>query len=163
MRRELTTEYQLFAENRAFALRDNFEILTDELKRLAVLPAMDPNDNDTAPEDAILAGAHENSVLYNTAVLLLAADGRCVRSVPDRPEYRGHKFGDRPWFAAARAGDAGPLFRTADEPGLGRTLKIVLPVRRGGVFAGALVGVISFAEDNVIAPALHKNLPPETD
>ena len=35
MRRELTTEYQLFAENRAFALRDNFEILGDELKRLA--------------------------------------------------------------------------------------------------------------------------------
>jgi signal transduction histidine kinase len=163
MRRELTTEYQLFAENRAFALRDNFEILEGELKRMAVLPAMDPNDRDQKPEEAILEGAHENSVLYNTAVLLVAADGRCVRSVPDRPDYRGQRFGDRAWFAAARAGAEGPLFRTADEPGLGRTLKIVLPVRRNGVFAGALVGVIAFAEDNVIAPALHDNLPPQTD
>jgi signal transduction histidine kinase len=163
MRRELTTEYQLFAENRAFALRDNFEILEDELKRMAVLPAMDPNDDNHAPEEAILAGAHENSVLYNTAVLLLAADGRCVRSVPDKPEYRGQKFGDRAWFAAARDGAEGPIFRTADEPGLGRTLKIALPVRRNGAFAGALVGVIAFAEDNVIAPALHDNLPAQTD
>ena len=38
MRRELTTEHQLFAENRAFALRDNFQILEEELKRLALLP-----------------------------------------------------------------------------------------------------------------------------
>jgi signal transduction histidine kinase len=163
MRRELTTEYQLFAENRAFALSNNFEILEDELRRLALLPDMNPGDQDPIPERLILAGAHENSVLYNTAVLLIAADGTCVRSVPDRPEYRGQRFGDRPWFQAARDGSRGPLFRTADEPGLGRTLKIVQPLVREGQFHGALVGVIAFSEDNVIAPALHENLPPETD
>ncbi|HSZ81219.1 MAG TPA: cache domain-containing protein, partial [Polyangia bacterium] len=157
MRRELTTEYQLFAENRAFALRDNFEILGDELKRLAV-------SGDAKPEE-LLAGAHENSVLYNTAVLLLSADGTCLRAVPDLPEYRGERYGERAWFKAARdaAPGSGPLYRTADEPVLGRTLKIVQPLRRAGRFAGALVGVIAFSGENVIAPALHDNLPLETD
>ena len=75
MRRELTTEHQLFAENRAFALRDNFEILEDELKRLALLPTMNAGDADFLQEEQVLAGAHENSVLYNTAVLLLSTGG----------------------------------------------------------------------------------------
>jgi signal transduction histidine kinase len=163
MRRELITEQQLFAENRAFALRDNFEILEDELKRLALLPTMNAGDADFMQEEQVLAGAHENSVLYNTAVLLLTADGKCVRSVPDRPEFRGQAFGERPWFAAARGGAPGPLFRVTDEPGLGRTLKIVQPLVRDKRFAGALVGVIALAEDNLIAPALHDNLPRDTD
>jgi signal transduction histidine kinase len=163
MRRELTTQQQLFAENRAFALRDNFEILEDELKRLALLPTMNAADADLLQEQQILAGAHENSVLYNTAVLLLRADGTCVRSVPDRSEFRGQPFGQRPWFMAARSGAPGPLFRVTDEPGLGRTLKIVQPLMRDKKFAGALVGVIALAEDNLIAPALHDNLPKDTD
>jgi len=163
MRRELTTEHQLFAENRAFALRDNFEILEDELKRLALLPTMNAGDADFLQEEQVLAGAHENSVLYNTAVLLLASDGTCVRSVPDRPEFRGQAFGERPWFTTARGGAPGPLFRVTDEPGLGRTLKIVQPLVRDKKFAGALVGVIALAEDNLIAPALHENLPRDTD
>ena len=130
MRRELTTEHQLFAENRAFALRDNFEILEDELKRLALLPDDERGRRRLLQEEQILAGAHENSVLYNTAVLLLSADGVCVRSVPDRSEFRGKAFGERSWFAAARGGAPGPLFRVTDEPGLGRTLKIVQPLMR---------------------------------
>ncbi|HVT09891.1 MAG TPA: sensor histidine kinase [Polyangia bacterium] len=163
MRRELTTEYQLFAENRAFALRDNFEILEDELKRLALLPEMNPTDADLLQEQQILAGAHAHSVLYNTAVLLLDRNGRCVRSVPDRSAFGGQNFGDRPWFQAVHAGAAGPLFRITDEPALGQTLKIVQPVVRGAVFAGALVGVIALAENNLISPTFHENLPPHTD
>ena len=163
MRRELTTEHQLFAENRAFALRDNFQILEEELKRLALLPEMLTKDADFLAQEKILVGAHENSVLYNTAVLLLSPDGTCVRSVPDRSDFRGRPFGDRSWFLAARNGAPGPLFRATDEPGLGRTLKIVQPVSRGGRFAGALVGVIALGEDNLIAPALHDNLPRDTD
>ncbi len=163
MRRELTTEYQLFAENRAFALRDNFEILEDELKRLALLPEMNPTDPDLLQEQQILASAHAHSVLYNTAVLLLDRDGRCVRSVPDRSEFRGQAFGDRAWFQAVRTGAAGPLFRITDEPALGQTMKIVQPVVRGGGFAGALVGVIALAENNLISPTFHENLPPHTD
>ncbi|HVY40322.1 MAG TPA: sensor histidine kinase [Polyangia bacterium] len=163
MRRELTTEYQLFAENRAFALRDNFEILEDELKRLALLPEMNPTDADLLQEQQILAGAHAHSVLYNTAVLLLDRHGRCVRSVPDRSAFGGQNFGDRPWFQAVRAGAGGPLFRITDEPALGQTLKIVQPVVRGAVFAGALVGVIALAENNLISPTFHENLPPHTD
>ena len=108
MRRELTTEYQLFAENRAFALRDNFEILEDELKRLALLPEMNPADADLLKEAQILAGAHENSVLYNTAVLLLAVDGRCVRSVPDRSEFRGQRSASAPG-SRTRRGRGGAL------------------------------------------------------
>jgi signal transduction histidine kinase len=163
MRREVTTEYQLFAENRAFALRDNFEILEDELKRLALMPEMNPADPDLLQEAQILAGAHEHSVLYNTAVLLLDARGLCVRSVPDRPEFRGQAFGARPWFVTARDGASGPLFRATEEPNLGRTLKIVQPLTREGRFAGALVGVIALGEDNLIAPTFHENLPRDTD
>ena len=163
MRRELTTEYQLFAENRAFALRDNFEILEDELKRLALLPEMNPGDPDLVQEQQILASAHAHSVLYNTAVLLLDRHGRCVQSVPDRSSFGGQSFGDRPWFQAARAGAGGPLFRLTDEPALGQTLKIVQPIARGERFAGALVGVIALVENNLISPTFNENLPPHTD
>ncbi len=163
MRRELTTEYQLFAENRAFALRDNFEILEDELKRLALLPEMNPTDPDYLQEEQILSGAHAHSVLYNTAVLLLDREGHCVRSVPDRSAFRGQSFGDRAWFAAVQGGAAGPLFRITDEPALGQTLKIVQPVIRGGAFSGALVGIIALGENNLISPTFHENLPPDTD
>jgi signal transduction histidine kinase len=162
MRRELTTEYQLFAENRAFALRDNFEILEAELARLAAEPQGAEGAGSEPSTQDLLASA-QSSVLYNTAVMLLSPDGTCLRSVPERAGYRGQRFGDRAWFRAARDVPARPTFRTADEPGLGRTLKIVQPLRRGGRFAGALVGVISFAGDNVIAPSLKENLPPETD
>ena len=163
MRRELTTEYQLFAENRAFALRDNFEILEDELKRLALLPEMDPTGADLLPEQQILAGAHaELGPLQHRGAA--AVGRRHVRALGARsPRVRGQSFGDRPWFKAARAGATGPLFRATDEPDLGRTLKIVQPVVRDGVFAGALVGVIALGEDNLITPALHDNLPRETD
>jgi signal transduction histidine kinase len=164
MRRELTTEYQLFAENRAFALRDNFEILEDELKRLSLLPQMNMGDGDSMPEQLALAGAHEHSVLYNTAVLLLDANGLCQRAVPDRPEYRGQAFGERSWFKTARAsGSQEPVFRGTDDPGVGRTIKIVQPITRGERFMGALVGVISLGETNLITPTLHENLPPATD
>jgi signal transduction histidine kinase len=163
MRRELTIEHQLFAENRAFALRDNFQILEEELKRLALLPDMLTGKADLLAAQKILSGAHENSVLYNTAVLLLAPDGTCVRSVPDGSAFGGRSFGDRIWFQAARRGSPGPRFYATDEPGLGRTLKIVQPVERQGQFAGALVGVIALAEDNLISPALHENLPSDTD
>jgi hypothetical protein len=107
MRRELTTEHQLFAENRAFALRDNFEILEDELKRLALLPQMDMGDGDSMPEQLTLAGAHEHSVLYNTAVLLLDDRGLCLRAVPDRPEFRLNRYFAAPtslaWGAPSRS------------------------------------------------------------
>jgi signal transduction histidine kinase len=168
MRRELTTEHQLFAENRAFALRDNFEILEAELARLAAQPAASAGtasvagvDGTPAPDD--LLGSAQTSFLYNTAIMLLSPEGACLRSVPESAGYRGQRFGDRAWFKAARELPGGPLFRTADEPGLGRTLKIVQPLRRAGRFAGAIVGVISFGGDNVIAPALRENLPLETD
>ncbi len=163
MRRELTTEHQLFAENRAFALRDNFEILEDELKRLSLLPDMNFGDNNSLPEQQILSDAHQNSVLYNTAVLLLSADGTCLRSVPDRPEYRGQNFGERKWFRLAGAGRDEPVIRASEEPGIGRTIKIVQPIYRDNKFVGALMGMIALGEANLIIPALQENLPRDTD
>jgi signal transduction histidine kinase len=163
MRRELTTEYQLFAENRAFALRDNFDILEDELKRLALSPQVNLTDGNLIPEQQLLSGAHQNSVLYNTAVLLLSADGTCLGSVPDRPEYRHQSFGDRGWFKAARSSKQVPIYRATDEPDIGRTIKIIQPVLHAGTFTGALVGMIALGEANLITPALHDNLPRKTD
>jgi signal transduction histidine kinase len=111
----------------------------------------------------VLAGAHENSVLYNTAVLLLSPEGQCIEAEPDTPEFDGQEFGDRPWFRAAAAGAKGPILRTTDEPNLGRTIKIIQPILRDGVFAGALVGVIALGDANIITPVLRDNLPPGTD
>ena len=163
LRRELSTEYQLFAENRAFALRDNLEILEDELARLAVLPQLSPGRGALKAASEVLASAHQHSVLYNTAVLMLSSDGRCVEAEPDVPEFLGQAFGDRPWFQQVARGADGPLLRANEEPTLGRTIKIVQPIRRDGAFAGALVGVIALGDANLITPSLRDNLPPQTD
>jgi signal transduction histidine kinase len=163
LRRELRIEYQLFAETRAFALRDNLVILEGELARLALLPQFGPEEGALKAASQVLASAHQNSVLYNTAVLMLSADGRCVEAEPEVPEYQRQSFGDRPWFRQVASGDRGPLLRATDEPALGRTIKIVQPITRGGVFAGALVGIVSLEDANLITPALRENLPPQTD
>jgi len=164
LRQELSTEYQLFAENRAFALRDNLQILEDELARLALLPPIGAGRGSLKAASQVLAGAHQNSVLYNTAVMLLSVDGQCVEAEPDIPEFEGQRFGDRPWFVAAARGPAkGPLLRATDEPNLGRTIKLIQPILRHGVFAGALVGIIALGDANIITPVLRDHLPPGTD
>jgi signal transduction histidine kinase len=159
---ELEAKHLLLAENRAFALRDNFEILENELFRLAQRPQIDFGDNNPLPEAQLLELTHQNSVLYNTAVLLLSDDGECVYAVPESAGYRRQRFGDRPWFRAARAKPSGLQFYPTDEPVAGRTLKIVEPIIRKGRFTGALVGVIALGQDNLIAPALRDGLPPHT-
>ena len=166
LRQELSTEYQLFAENRAFALRDNLQILEDDLARLALLPPIGAGRGSLKAASQVLAGAHQNSVLYNTAVMLLSADGQCIEAEPDIPEFEGQRFGDRPWFVAAAQGaqrEKTPLLRATDEPNLGRTIKLIQPILRRGVFAGALVGIIALGDANIITPVLRDHLPPGTD
>ena len=65
-------------------------------------------------------------------MLLLSADGTCLGSVPDRPEYRRQSFGDRGWFKAARSSKQVPIYRATDEPDIGRTIKIIQPILRDG-------------------------------
>ena len=163
LRRELSTEYQLFAENRAFALRDNLQILEDELARMALLPPIGAGRGSLKAASLVLAGAHQNSVLYNTAVMLLSPDGLCIEAEPNIPEFEGQRFGDRSWFKIAAVVAKGPLLRVTDEPNLGRTIKLIQPILRGGEFAGALVGVIALGDANIITPVLRDNLPPGTD
>jgi signal transduction histidine kinase len=161
-RAELFAQRQLLAENRAFALRDNFLILENELDRLSRLPQIDPSDNNPLPEALLLDNAHRNSTLY-TAVLYLSASGDCLEAVPAESGYRNRNFADRPWFSATRAHLSGPQFYPTDEPLVGRTLKIVQPIVRGGSFAGALVGVISLGRDDLITPPLRDGLPQLTE
>jgi signal transduction histidine kinase len=163
LRRELRTEYQLFAETRAFALRDNLGILESELARLALLPPLRPGQGALRAASEVLSSAHQSSVLYNSAVLMLSPDGMCVEAEPSEPEYERCAFGDRPWFRAVQKGERGPILSATDEPGLGRTIKIVQPISQNGAFGGALVGVISLEDPNLITPALRDNLPPQTD
>ncbi len=162
-RRELRSKHQLLAENRAFALHDNFDILVLELTRLAELPQIDLADKNPLPESQLLASAHQNSILYNTAVLLISADGTCVEVTPNQPQYKSQRYGDRAWFQLAKSGANGPFFRVTDEPVLGRTLKIVAPIIRHKQFQGALVGMIALDEANLITPALRDDLPPHTE
>jgi signal transduction histidine kinase len=162
-RGQLVVEQQLFAENRAFALRDNLQILESELDRLTLLPQIDLGDENPLPEAQLLEVAHTNSVLYNTAVLLLSANGDCVGAVPDRPEYRTRHFGEVAWFKEAKNGLHRSVFRVTDDPVAGRTVNVVQPIVRKKAFVGALVGVIALNQANVIIPALTGNLPPQTD
>ena len=112
---ELREKHKLLAENRAFALRDNFGILVNELERLSRSTKIDPSDDNPKPEAELLESAHENSVIYNTAVLWLSVTGECLNAVPASSGYREQQFGDRPWFVAARTEPAkGPLFWPTD-------------------------------------------------
>ena len=145
MRRELTTEHQLFAENRAFALRDNFEILEDELKRLALLPPIDRSDGDLMPRAADTGRRAPELGPLQTAVLLLSADGTCLRRCPTARSSADTTFGDRPGSVSSR-GATGPTSAPATSRTSGRTIKIVQPHPAQRAFAGALVGVIALGE-----------------
>lgn len=166
-RERLTREHQLLAENRAFALRDNLEILESELARLALLPQVDFSDQNPAPELKLLQDTHHHSVLYNTAVLLVSADGDCVGAAPDRPEFKNCRFGEQPWFRTLKDArpDAEPdvLFRLAEDPTAGRTLNIAQPILRRKRFVGALIGVIALEQANIVIPGLRDDLPPSTE
>jgi len=162
-REHLTRGHQLLAENRAFALRDNLEILEGELARLALSPLVDLTDQNPAPEAKLLEDTHHHSVLYNTAVLLVSADGDCVGAVPDRPEFKNRRFGGLPWFESIKRGGSEVLFRVADDPVVGRTVDIVQPLVRKRGFVGALIGIIALDQANIIVPSLRDNLPPHTE
>ncbi len=161
---ELEAKHHLLAETRAFALRDNLEILKDELKRIAALPQVEPADESSVAEGQVLEAAHRNSVLYDTAVLLIGGDGRCLWSVPDRGDCPTTTFADRAWFRAARDEPTGHYsFIATDDSAPGQTFNVVESVMRRGHFAGALVGVIALGRDKLITPVLSKDLPPLTD
>jgi len=162
-RDHLTREHQLLAENRAFALRDNLAILEGELERLALRPQIDLSDEDFAPEAQLLQDAHHDSVLYNTAVLLLSREGACVGAVPDQSAWKSRHFGDLPWFQAVSTGGSDVVFQLSEDATFGRTLTIIQPIVRRRKFVGALLGVIALDHANIIVPALRENLPPATE
>ncbi len=162
-REQLVREHQLLAENRAFALRDNLEILEGELARLALLPQVDLTDQDPSPEAQLLEDTHLHSVLYNTAVLFVSADGDCIGAVPDRPEFKNRRFGGLPWFQAVKGGGSQIHFHVGDDPSAGRTVIIVQPIVRKHAFVGALIGIIALDQVNIIVPTLRDKLPPSTE
>ena len=162
-RERLTREHQLLAENRAFALRDNLEILEDELARLALSPQVDLSDEDPSPEAQLLEDTHQHSVLYNTAVLLVSAEGECVGAVPDKPEFKNRRFGNLAWFQAVKNAGSDVMFHVADDPSVGRTVNIVQPIVRKRKFVGALMGIIALDQANIIVPTLRDKLPPNTE
>jgi signal transduction histidine kinase len=162
-RAHLTREHQLLAENRAFALRDNLAILVGELDRLTLLPQVDPTDENPEPEAQLLENAHRHSVLYNTAVLLVSAEGACIGAVPDRPEFRERSFGDRSWFQEIKRTSSGVVFHVDDDSSFGRTVNIVAPIVRNHKFVGAVIGIIALDQANIIVPDLRDTLPPQTE
>jgi signal transduction histidine kinase len=162
-REHVTREHQLLAETRAFAMRDNLEILEGELARLALSPQVDLTDQDSGPESQLLEDTHRHSVLYNTAVLFVSADGDCIGAVPDRPEFKSRRFGNVPWFQSLKNAGSGVTIHVADDPSTGRTVNIVQPIVRKRAFVGALIGMIALDEVNIIVPSLRDKLPPNTE
>jgi signal transduction histidine kinase len=162
-RAHLTREHLLLAENRAFALRDNLAILMSELDRLTLLPQVDPTDENPEPEAQLLENAHGHSVLYNTAVLLVSADGDCIGAVPDRSEFRERTFRGRRWFQSVQQVGSGVALHVDDDPIFGRTVNVVAPILRKHKFVGAVIGIIALNQANIIVPDLRETLPPETE
>jgi len=162
-RTEIGARLRLLAENRAFALHDNLQLLESELERLARRPEFDLSDGDLRPERHVLEGSHSDSVLYNTAVLAVTPTGRCVSAIPSDSEYLDMDFSGRAWFRRAKTHAEGTLFHITEDPTSTLTLKIVAPIVRDQQFAGALVGVVKFGSDDLLSPALRERLQPDTE
>jgi len=124
-----------------------------ELSRLAKLPEFDPEDNDTDPERQLLYGAHENSLLFQST-RVIDEGGRVTLVQPPGDEAVGRAYGDRHWFASARKTHQ-PFFYTSPERALvPDAIAVVMPLWRGGQFAGAIQGVLDLRGEGTITSEL---------
>ncbi|MBI5482419.1 MAG: HAMP domain-containing protein [Deltaproteobacteria bacterium] len=145
---QISAQQQLYVEARAQTFGDNLRVLADELRRLSRRAEVDLADNDVRPEAQLLSAAHQNSVLYNIGILILAADGRIVHTEPPQQARPGQEIDD---ILALLRGGRGSVLHVFQRPDEGTVLAIAVPVRARGTLAGAIVGEVALARANLFS------------
>lgn len=153
--RDLVTQKQLLlVEHGAFAMREGLSITSRELMRLARLLQADHSDGESGPERELLRGAHTSSIFFQR-IRVVDEAGRLTQVAPEESEPLGRDLSRRHWFAEAREAK-GPFFEMVRRQdvfpdGIG----VVVPLRHGGRFRGALQGMINLDEEQVLTPELR--------
>jgi signal transduction histidine kinase len=136
----------------ADALAKTLRLLAAELSRLAHRPEIDPSDPSLESEHLLLDLAHRESVLFS-AVAIVDASGRVLWSEPKT--LAPGELGPPTWLRALHG--AGSAVVEVARPGR-RTLLVAVPVERGGVTTGAVVGVFDPAFDSDAAGRVSGDL-----
>ena len=156
----LNVKQLLLVEHSAFSMQEDLQVAARELMRLSKLPEIDPADNNLDPERELLYSAHQNSVFFKE-VRVLDADGRVSLVQPEGSELVGKDYSARTWFADARKADQ-PFFYTVPEHGaVAEAIAVIVPLRGGGRFVGAIQGILDLPNDRVLTPGLRHTAGPE--
>ncbi|MBY0277315.1 sensor histidine kinase [Candidatus Binatia bacterium] len=136
----------------ADALARTLRLLAAELSRLAHRPEIDPSDPSLESEHLLLDLAHRESVLFS-AVAIVDTTGRVLWSEPKSLDPAD--LGPANWLRALHG--AGSAVVEVARPGR-RTLLVAVPVERGGVTTGAVVGVFDPAFEADAAGRVSRDL-----
>ncbi|HEY3358904.1 MAG TPA: ATP-binding protein [Polyangia bacterium] len=151
---QITAQQQIYLEGRALTFGDNVRVLAEELRRLSRRAEVDLADNDVRPEAQLLSAAHQNSVLYNMGILIIAADGRLLHAEPARPDLVGKDAGLEGGIERVRSA-RGTVMQVLERRGQGAVLAISVPVRARGTFSGAIVGEVALGRASLFSHVLE--------
>jgi signal transduction histidine kinase len=138
----IARESQMYAQ----ALRLHFELLQNDLERLALRPEIDLFDGTTAPEQVLLDHTHHGSALFGVGVAVLGLDGAPVWTEPQGLLEHEPGLKARRWFQELIA-TGSPVFDALDRHS--RTFVVAVPIIKRGALTGVLVGL-----SNASAPLL---------
>jgi signal transduction histidine kinase len=138
----IARESQMYAQ----ALRLHFELLQNDLERLALRPEIDLFDGTTAPEQVLLDHTHHGSALFGVGVAVLDLDGQPVWTEPQGLLQQESSLKHRRWFRELVAAQSA-VFDVLDPSS--RTFVVAVPIIKQGALTGALVGL-----SNASAPLL---------
>ena len=138
----IARESQMYAQ----ALRLHFELLQNDLERLALRPEIDLFDGTTAPEQVLLDHTHHGSALFGVGVAVLDLDGTAVWTEPQGLLEKEPSLKQRRWFQELLADEA-PVFDALDRHS--RTFVVAVPILKAGRLTGVLAGL-----SNASAPLL---------
>lgn len=133
LHRRVEREADLFAS----LLGARLEQMQAELSRLATRPEVDPRDGPQTIELDFLDFAHEDSVQFRQGVAVFDARGESIWSKPPGLLEQETDLRRRDWMRSVLAGHP-----TIDAFADDARFVVAVPLRRGGMVAGAVVGLI---------------------
>ncbi len=156
---QAVTERQLLlTTNRAIALRDNLDLATTELLKLARSAEIDPDDGDAAPEQRLLGGAWRRSAFFNRSVLLYTPDGVCKWSEPRTLPCSDVDPRPASWFRSVLTKKEPAFIYVAEADGTGIATLAVPVVGADGKTIGVLTGTVDLDKDRMLGPALREEM-----
>jgi signal transduction histidine kinase len=140
IREQLQLRVSREAQAYAQALRLYFELLQNDLERLAQRPEIDLFDGSTAPEQVLLDATHRGSALFGVGVAVLGRDGRPVWSEPRDVLAPAVSLRSQRWFQEVLARGAPVFDSTAARS---RTFVVGVPITKSGGISGVLAGFLN--------------------